>query len=316
MYDVIVIGAGAAGLSAALYTTRRALKTAVLNKEFGGQTATTLAIENYPGIDKVEGVELMMRFRAQAEKYGTEILNDQAISMVKQGNQFVVTGQNGKTYEAKTIILAFGKTPRRLAVPGEDEFANKGVVYCATCDAPLFAGKDVVVVGGGNSAVDAALLLSKIAKQVRLVHRRDAFKAEQILVDRLKQATNVTFILNSAIDSIYGEQFVTGVKIKDLPTEQISDLSVQGVFVEIGYEVKADFLPDCIKLNGAGEVIIDAFNQTTCPGVFAAGDSTSVPYKQTVISAGEGAKAALSAYNYIQGAAPGAVVIDHNLNLS
>jgi thioredoxin-disulfide reductase len=316
MYDVIVLGAGAAGLSAALYATRRALKTAVLNKEFGGQTATTLAIENYPGIDKVEGPELMMRFRAQAEKYGAEIVNDPAVSIEKQNDKFVVTGQSGKTYETKTIVLAFGKTPRRLNVPGETEFANKGVVYCATCDAPLFAGKDVAVVGGGNSAVDVALLLSKIAKQVYLIHRRDTFKAEQILVDRLKQATNVTFVLNSAIESIYGEQFVTGVKIKDSLTERISDLVVQGVFVEIGYEVKADFLPDCVKLNGTGEVIIDQLNQTSCPGIFAAGDSTSVPNKQTVISAGEGAKAALSAYNYIQGATPGAEVADHNLNLS
>jgi len=316
MYDVIVIGAGAAGLSAALYATRRALKTAVLNKEFGGQTATTLSIENYPGVDKIEGVELMMRFRAQAEKYGAEILNDQVVVISRQNDKFTITGHSGQTYETRSVILAFGKTPRRLSVPGESEFSNKGVVYCATCDAPLFAGKDVVIVGGGNSAIDAALLLSKIAKQVYLVHRRDTFKAEQILVDRLKQASNVKFILNSAVESIYGEQFVTGVKIKELSTDQTTDLAVQGVFVEIGYEVKADFLPDCIKLNNAGEVTIDLFNQTTCPGIFAAGDSTSVPYKQTVISAGEGAKAALSAYNYIQGAAPGAAVIDHNLNIS
>ncbi|MBN2585326.1 FAD-dependent oxidoreductase [Patescibacteria group bacterium] len=316
MYDVIVLGAGAAGLSAALYATRRALKTAVLNKEFGGQTATTLAIENYPGIDKIEGPELMLRFKAQAEKYGAEILDNPASSIVKQNNHFVVTGQDSQTYETKAIILAFGKTPRRLDVSGELEFAGKGVVYCATCDAPLFAGKDVVVVGGGNSAVDAALLLSKIAKQVYLVHRRAEFRAEQVLLERLKQTGNIKLVLNSNIDSIYGEDFVTGVKIKDLITEQTSELSVQGVFVEIGYEVKADFLPDCIKLNEAGEVIIDAFNGTSCPGIFAAGDATSVPYKQTVISAGEGAKAALSAYNYIQGVAQGAATVDHNLDWS
>ncbi|OGB74783.1 hypothetical protein A2810_00520 [candidate division Kazan bacterium RIFCSPHIGHO2_01_FULL_49_10] len=316
MYDVIVLGAGAAGLSAALYATRRALKTVVLNKEFGGQTATTLAIENYPGIERIEGPELMVRFKAQAEKYGAKVLNDPATSILKLEDTFTVTGQSGKTYETKTIILAFGKTPRRLNVPGEAEFANKGVVYCATCDAPLFAGKDVAVIGGGNSGVDAALLLSKIAQQVYLVHRRDEFKAEQILVDRLKQSANVKLILNSAIDTIYGNGLVSGIKIKDLTTDQVSDLAVQGVFVEIGYEVTADFLPDGIKLNEAGEVIIDAFNYTSCPGIFAAGDSTSVPYKQTVISAGEGAKAALSAYNYIQGATPGSEISDHNLNWS
>ena len=316
MYDVIVLGAGAAGLSAALYATRRALKTVVLNKEFGGQTATTLAIENYPGVDKVEGPELMTRFRAQAEKYGAEMVNDPAISIEKDGDHFSVTGQSGTVYETRSIILAFGKTPRRLDVPGEAEFANKGVVYCATCDAPLFAGKDVAVVGGGNAAVDAALLLSKIAKDVYLVHRRDAFKAEQVLVDRLKQAPNVQLVLNSVVENIYGDDFVTGLKIKDVATGDVKDLVVQGVFVEVGYEVKADFLPDCVKRNDAKEVIIDSFNQTSCSGIFAAGDATSVPYKQTVISAGEGAKAALSAYNYIQGSAPGEAVIDHNLNWS
>jgi thioredoxin-disulfide reductase len=316
MDDVIVLGAGAAGLSAALYTARRALKTVVLSKKFGGQTATTLAIENYPGIEQIEGPELMMRFRAQVEKFGAKIVDDSAISISKQPDKFIVAGQSGKTYEAKAIILAFGKTSCRLNIPGETEFLNKGVVYCSTCDAPLFTGKDVVVIGGGDSAVDAALLLSKITKQVYLVHRRDEFRAAPILVDRLKQAANIKLVLNSAIDSIYGDGFVTGVKIKDLTTEQISDLIVQGVFVEIGYEVKADFLPECIKLNDAGEVVIDALNQTSCAGIFAAGDATSVPYKQMVIAAGDGAKAALSAYNYIQDAAPGAEVADHNLSSS
>lgn len=314
MYDVIVLGAGAAGLSAALYTARRALKTAVLSKKLGGQTATTLTIENYPGIEHIEGPELMMRFKAQAEKFGAEIINDSATAISNQDDKFMITGQSGKTYQAKAVILAFGKTPRRLNVSGEAEFLNKGVVYCSTCDAPLFVGKDVAVVGGGNSAVDAALFLSKIAQQVYLVHRRDEFRAVPILMDRLKQAANVKLVLHSAIEGISGDSFVSGVKVKDLTTEQSSDLSVQGVFVEIGYEVKADFLPDCIKLNDAGEVVIDVFNQTSCPGVFAAGDATSVPYKQMVIAAGEGAKAALSAYNYIQGAALGAEAVDHSLN--
>jgi len=313
MYDVIVLGAGAAGLSAALYAARRSLKTAVLSKQFGGQTATTLAIENYPGIDKIEGPELMNRFKAQAQKYGAEILNDPVVAIARQDKQFSVTGQSGKVYTTRSIILAFGKTPRRLDVPGEADFANKGVAYCATCDAPLFAGKDVAVVGGGNSAVDAALLLSSIAQKVYLIYIKNELTAEQVLIDRLKLATNIELIPGSTVTSIGGANFVESIQVENVATQASRNLVVQGVFVEIGYEVRAEFLDDLVKRNEASEIIIDSLNRTSHPGILAAGDVTSVPYKQTVISAGEGAKAALSAYSYLQGTTPGPETIDHHL---
>jgi len=299
MYDVIIVGAGPAGLSAALYATRRALKTLVLTKNLGGQTAMTLNMENYPGVPEVAGVKLMEEFKSQAEKYGAEIKFDAVTGISKDGNGFKLTSESGDEYNSKAVLLAFGKTPRKLDVPGEQEFLNKGVVYCATCDAPLFGGKDVAVIGGGSSAVDAALLLAKIANKVYLIHRRDEFRAEDILVDRVKQESKIGLVLNSTVEAIKGDAFVGSIDIKEVKTNKTSSLDVQGVFVEIGYKVNTEMLKDLIDLNETGEVIVDEHNQTSLPGVFAAGDITTVPYKQTIISAGEGAKAALSIYNYI-----------------
>lgn len=301
MYDVIIIGGGAAGLSAGLYAARRSLKVLILSKDTGGQTALANKIENYPGVKSINGMELMNDFKKQTQQFGAEIIYEVVTTIDKQNGIFAIKTKSNKTYESRSVILAFGKTPRQLNVPGEKEFMNKGVAYCATCDAPLFAGKDVVVVGGGNSAVDAVLVLSKIANKVHLIHRRDKLRAENVLVERIQRESNVEIIFNSVIEKIEGKDFVEQISVKNVKTETINKVVVQGIFVEIGFEVKADFVSHLVKLNKTGEVIIDEFNQTSTPGLFAAGDMTTVPFKQTVISAGEGAKAALSVYNYLVG---------------
>ncbi len=299
MYDLIIIGAGSAGLTAALYASRRTLKTLVLSKDLGGQTNLALDIENYPGAIGMSGIELMEKFKQQAESFGAEIKFDLVKDIKKEKDIFGVITESGQTYKSKAVILAFGKIPRKLDVKGEAEFLGKGVVYCATCDAPLFAGKEVVVVGGGSAAADAALLLSKIASKVYLVHRRDGFRAEDILVKRMQEDSNIEFVLDSRVEEIKGTNFVEKIIIKNIKTNKISEINAQGIFVEIGFDVKADLIKQLVKLNDAGEIIIDEFNKTSLDGMFAAGDITTVPYKQTVISAGEGSKAALSVYNYL-----------------
>ncbi len=308
-YDLIIVGAGAAGLSAALYATRRRLKTLVLTGDIGGQTATTMDIENYPGVDFSTGPDLMNAFLAQAKKFGADIKMDPVTEIAKHTEGgFHVTTISGKSFQAPAIILAAGKTHRHLDVPGEHEYKNRGVVYCATCDAPLFEGKTVVVIGGGSAAFDAALLLAKIAPQVYLVHRRSEFRAEPILIDRAKREPNIEFILDTTVKEVQGGNFVEKVVLETPQGERI--LTVEGVFVEIGQIVDTKFVEHLIETNPGGEVIVDENNMTREPGLFAAGDVTTIPFKQTVISAGEGAKAALAAYNYLQGRDPGAQLAD------
>jgi len=305
MYDVIIVGGGVAGLSAAIYTTRRALNTLVLAKEIGGQTAIALNVENYPGIPHIAGQSLVETFKTQAQGFGAKLEFDSVVKIDKNGADFIVMCQSGQSYKTHSVILAFGEVPRTLNVPGEKEFTGKGVVYCATCDAPLFVNKDVVVVGGGNVAVDAALLLANIANKVYLIHRRDKLRAEDILRDRIQKESKIKLILSSVVKEIKGKTFVDTVVIKNLNDNQINKIKVQGVFVEVGFETKTDFVKQFVKLNKIGEIIVDKLNQTSVPGIFAAGDVTAIPFKQIVISAGQGAIAALSAYNYL-----------NNLNIS
>jgi thioredoxin-disulfide reductase len=307
-FDVIIIGAGAAGLAAALYTTRRTLSTLVISGDLGGQTATTNDIENYPGIDFATGPDLMNRFAEQAKKFGA-VLKYAWVAGVKQADgKFQVELADGTNHVARSLIIASGKKHRHLDVPGEAEFANKGVVYCATCDAPLFEGKSVVVVGGGSAAFDAALLLSKIAKDITLIHRRDTFRAEDILVQKAQAESKINFLLNTTVKEIHGDKFVNGLTVTTPEGDQT--IAVEGIFVEVGQIVDTAFLGGLVELAPTGEIAIDNNNQTSLPGIFAAGDITTVPFKQTVISAGEGAKAALAAYNYILGRDPGTQFAD------
>ena len=302
MYDLIIIGAGAAGLSAGIYAGRRQMKTLIISKDLGGQAAKAGIIENYPGIESIDGFDLMDKFRTQAEKFGAEILYEEVAKISEiQDNEFNfnIKLASGQERKSKAVMLCFGLTPRDLGIPGEQEFKTKGVTYCATCDAPLYKGKDVAVVGGGNSALDAAEILAKIANKVYLVHRREEFRAEKILVDRAKQANNLEFLLNSEIKEIMGDKVVKNIIVAD-NNENKKELAVDGVFIEIGFIAKVDMIKDLVKLNERNEIITTKDCETNVPGLFAAGDITDISYKQVVISAGEGVKAALQAYKFIQ----------------
>jgi thioredoxin reductase (NADPH) len=298
-YDCIIVGAGAAGLTAAIYAARRTLKTIVITKDLGGQASIAGVVENYPGIGKDTGMEIMERFKNQAEEFGAEIVYKEVESIVKKDEQFLVKTA-GQDFVCRVVILAFGLTPRDLNVPGEAEFKNKGVSYCSTCDGPLFKDKTVVVVGGGNSALDSAELLSKIAQKVYLIHRGDEFRGEMIILDKLRASNNVSILMNTEITEITGDQIVKEIEILNNQSEKKERLICDGVFVEVGYIAKTDIVKDLVERNERNQIIIGTNCETSCRGVFAAGDVTDITYKQIVISAGEGAKAALQAYKYLQ----------------
>lgn len=297
-FDVIIIGGGPAGLTAALYSARRGLSTLVLSQDIGGQATTTGTVENYPGIDLADGLELMTKFKTQAEKYGAKVVLEEAMALEKTEQGFSVTSANG-VYESTALILAHGLSHKHLDVPGEKEFIGKGVSYCATCDAPLFKGKDVIVVGGGNSAMDAALLLARFCSKVTIMTRNNEFRGEKVLMERMGDTKSITQILNGVTKKIIGEKSPTGIVIDVGGTEQT--IPVQGVFVEIGYTVNPKLMAGIATLDKRNQIIVDPLsNGTDVPGLFAAGDVTTILHKQIVISAGEGAKAAISVDGYLQ----------------
>ncbi len=300
-YDVVIIGGGAAGMTAALYTARKNMKTLVVSYDIGGQTNLTNHIENYPGTLTAVGVDLMAKFQEHAAKAGAEFVAGKVEKVSKDSDTFHAKLTTGEHFSSKTMILAFGKVPRALHVPGEDKFLGRGVSTCATCDAPLYKGKLTAVVGGGNSALEAAEELSNNASHVYLIHRREEFRGDLITLEKLKLRKNVTIILNTAVQEITGKEFVTGARLKNTKTGEESTIALDGLFVEIGYIVDVSMVKDIIKVNEKNEIVIDDANRTNVPGLFAAGDVTTVPYKQTVISAGEGAKAALTCYHYFTG---------------
>jgi len=300
MYDVIIIGAGPAGLTAAIYTSRRNLKSIVLTKDLGGQVIKTPYIENYPGFKKIEGFKLIKNMEEQVKDLGVEIKYEEVVKIIPKEKTFVVETRERK-YESRTVILAFGKTPRSLNVPGEKEFSGKGISYCATCDAPLFRDKIVAVIGGGNSALDATLLLSSLAKKVYLVHRRDEFRAFESLVEEAKRKKNVEFVLSHVVEEFKGDDILRSMILKNVKTGERKEIKVDGVFIEIGSEVKTDFIKGLVKLDKNNHIIVNNNCETSRPGIFAAGDVTNTPFKQIVVAAGEGAKAGLNAYNYLHG---------------
>jgi len=305
VYDTIIVGGGGAGLTAGIYAGRRAMKALIITRDVGGQVLETDIIENYPGFTQIHGPTLMENFEKQAKKCGAEIIFSTVNAVKENGNEFVVTTDE-KEYRSKTVILAFGKTPKNLNVHGEKELTGKGVSYCTVCDGPLYKNKVVVMVGGGNTALEGATYLSKIAKKVYLVHRRNEFRGFEHSVEEIRKKKNVEFVLSSVVTEIKGEKKVDVVYIKNLKTEKIRELKVDGIFIEIGLEVKTDFIKNLIKVDENGQIVINCKCETYYPntdkirpGVFAAGDVTDTPFKQIVISAGEGCKAALQAYNYL-----------------
>ncbi|MGC8993165.1 MAG: thioredoxin-disulfide reductase [Candidatus Aenigmatarchaeota archaeon] len=298
MYDVIIVGGGAAGLTAAIYAARRLLKTLIITLDIGGQALLTDQIENYPGYLGKSGIKLMKIFEEQARSFGAEILIGYVTKIEKVDDHFKVISNVGE-YETKAVIIAAGKVPRKLNVPGEDKFLGRGVSTCVTCDAPFAKNKIVAVVGGGNSALEGAEVLSKFATKVYLIHRRDEFRADEITVEKVKKLSNVEFVLNTIVTEIKGDKKLESIIIKNVKSGEERELKVDMVFLEIGHETKIDFVKHLVKVDEYNQIITNKLAETSCEGIFAAGDVTDSPYKQLVIAAAEGAIAALSAYNYI-----------------
>ncbi len=300
MYDLIILGGGPAGLAAAVYAARKRIKTLLLSHDIGGQVNWTTGIENYLGYQFIEGSDLIAKFQEQVDQFPIDQkIGYKAIRVKKIDGGFEVDSESGDTYQTKTVIIATGKRPRRLNVPGEMELTGRGVTYCAVCDGPVFAGRRVAVIGGGNSALEAALDMVKIADWVDLISLTP-LTGDAVLIERLKQAENITISIEQQIERILGKDLVEGVMVKDIATGQSRTINVSGIFIEIGLSPNADEVKGLIKLNGIGEIPVNCGSETSVPGLFAAGDVTNVPEKQIVIAAGEGAKAALAAHRFLQ----------------
>jgi len=299
MHDLIIIGAGPAGLTAAIYAARKKLDTLVISKNVGGQATLSWEVENYLGYNLISGVELVQKFREHVEKFGVEFKEGVEISDLKQVNSGFEVSASKEKYRAKAVIIASGKNPRKLNVPGEKEFAGKGIAYCATCDAPLFQGKDVAVVGGGNSAIDATLQLTKIANKIYLININPELGGDEITREKVKNSDKVEILNSTNTVEINGEKFVNGILVQNRENDEEKELPVQGIFVEIGSVPSVEFLHGLLELNETNEIKVNCKNETNVPGIFAAGDCTDVPEKQIIIAAGEGSKAVLAAYSYL-----------------
>jgi thioredoxin reductase (NADPH) len=300
MYDVVIIGGASAGLTAAMYTSRQGLRTLVITKDIGGQAILTNDIENFPGFGHIGGFDLMSKFEKQARVFGAEFAYEEVVSVIEdEPSCITIKTANNNEYSCCVLILAFGKTPRDLNVPGEKELKGRGVSYCAVCDGPLFKNKTVAVVGAGEHALEAAVYLKELASRVYIVHRTDKPIGSEETINSLNQS-NVSFVASSIVEAIDGDSKVESLVIGNSKTKSESKLDIDGVFVEMGYVAKTDIVKDIVQLNANKEIIVDKYCATSAEGIFAAGDVTDVPYKQAIISAGQGATAALSAYNYIQ----------------
>ena len=300
MYDIIIIGTGPAGIAAAIYAIRREMKVLLIGKEMGGQVAISNEIENYPGFSSINNLELIENFanHLKSARVETKINEVRMIEKTEDGAFKLYT--NKESFTAKAIVIAIGMVPQRLAIPGEERLAGKGVSYCANCDGPLCRNKVVAVVGGGNSALDAAEVLSKIASKVYLIHRRDTFRAFEELVDEVKARDNIEILTNSEIKEIVGENKVEKLIIKNNQSGKTSELVVNNLFIEIGRIAHTDMVGGLVNRDERNQIIVDEKCRTSCEGIFAAGDVTQTEFKQITVAVGQGTIAALAAYQYLQ----------------
>jgi thioredoxin reductase (NADPH) len=299
-FDTIIVGGGPAGLSAAIYAGRAGLKTLLLEMAApGGQAATTERIANYPGFpDGIEGPALSAQMAAQAEKFGTKMLTTEVIAIQAQGEKKVVSTYDGD-FIGKTLILATGARSVRLGVPGEDQFTGRGVSYCATCDGAFFTDLDIAVVGGGDSAVEEAIYLTRFASKVTIIHRRDELRATKVVQEHAFANPKIAFRLSSVVESIEGGDFVERLRVRDVKTGQVSELPVAGVFMYVGLQPNTVHVSGQIQLDRQGYVITDENMCTSISGVFAAGDMRAKVLRQVITAAGDGALAAVMADHYI-----------------
>ena len=307
-FDVLVVGGGPAGAAAAIYAARKGIRTGVVAERFGGQVMDTMAIENFISVKYTEGPKLVAALEEHVKEYEVDVMNLQRVAGVVPGeNLHEVKMENGASLKAKTVIVATGARWREMNVPGEKEFRGKGVAYCPHCDGPLFKGKRVAVIGGGNSGVEAAIDLAGVVAHVTLLEFADDLRADAVLQKKLYSLPNVTVIKSAQTTEVTGADKVNGLVYKDRNTEQVHRVELEGIFVQIGLLPNTDFLKGTVELSRFGEIIVDAKGQTSVPGIFAAGDCTTVPYKQIIIAMGEGSKASLSAFDHlIRSSAPAA----------
>lgn len=299
LYDVAIVGGGPAGLAAAMYATRKNLSTIVVAMDIGGQLGTTYDVANYPGYELITGPDLVQKFFAQASRYGIEqLIGEQVVGVRVDGRSKVLELESLREVEARTLVITSGVQKRQLRIPGEKELAGRGVVYCSTCDGPLFNGLDIAVVGGGNSALEAALEMDGNARRVYLM-ARSGLAGDQVLEDKIATASGVEVLAHHEPVEIHGADAVEGLTVLDRETGTTAKLAVQGVFVEIGLFPNTGFALDLVDTNERGEIVVDSHCRTGVRGVFAAGDCTDTHDKQIVISVGEGAKAALAAFEYL-----------------
>jgi alkyl hydroperoxide reductase subunit F len=305
MYDLIIIGGGPAGISAGVYASRKHLKTLFVTKEWGGQSTVSSDIQNWIGTPNISGEQLAKNLEEHLKQYAGEfvtiIANTTVTGVEKTDNGYKITLENGDTHEAANLLVTTGSKRRQLDVPGSAEFDQKGLTYCASCDGPLFAGKDVVVIGGGNAGFETAAQLLAYAKSVTLLHRGDQYKADPVTVEKVLAHENMTGILNAQTVEVVGEQFVTGLKYKIGEDGEVQELPVGGIFVEIGLVPNTDFVAGLLELDEYKRIKIDPWTQqTNVPGVWAAGDCTDVRYHQNNISAGDAVRAIEDIYIHIK----------------
>lgn len=307
-YDVVIIGAGPAGLSAGLYAARAKLKTVILEREKpGGQIATTDEVANYPGsIEHATGPSLVERMVSQCEEFGAERVKDAVTRFDFEGNPKVIYTESGAVYYAKSVIVATGATPKKIGCSGEAELTGKGVSYCATCDADFFTDLEVFCVGGGDTAVEEAMYLTKFARKVTLVHRRDEFRAAKSIIEKAKKNEKVDYLMNSVVEEIYGEGILEGIKVRNVKTGEVTDIpaheedGTMGVFVFIGYDPATSMFNGSLNMDTSGYLITDDTMRTNIPGVFAAGDVRQKQLRQVVTATADGAIAAVMAEKYIE----------------
>ena len=298
IYDVLIIGGGPAGLNAALYAKRKDLKVGILTSRIGGQVVDTSIVENYLGFSNISGEELVKKYEKHINGYNIPITNEITVEKIIDNEYKEIYTKNKKIFKAITVIIAIGALPRKLGLKGEQEFYSKGVSYCAICDGSLYKDKEVVIIGGGNAAIGAALDIGRIAKKVKLVHRSE-FRADKILLDRLYAQKNIEIYLKTQVLEIQGKTSVDNVLVLDKKNNKEFNISANGVFIEIGHVPQTNWLKGLLKLNDKGEIIVNGKAETNIKGIYAAGDVTTVEYKQISIAVAEGAKAALSANEYI-----------------
>jgi len=299
LWDFIIVGAGPAGLNAGLYAKRKGLEVGIISEDIGGQLHNTTIVDNYLGFELIEGKDLSKEFLAHVNNLDVPILKHVKINEIINLNpNFKLVLSNGKTIYTKTLLIATGGAPRKLGVPGENEFSNKGVSYCTTCDAPFFKDKHIIVAGGGNSAAEAVLDLVPWAKKITVVHRSD-WRADQILLEKHKDLKQLTVYLQTQILRVYGNEVMQGVEVLDKKTNQVSKIEADGIFIEIGTVPNSNLVKNLVETNDQGEIIVDTNQMSSLTGLFAAGDVTNQQYKQIIISVAEGAKAALAASQYI-----------------